>query len=1459
MPTFTINNSTITVNNIWYVSVNGSDATGNGTQLLPYASYDKAAIMASSGDGIYIQEGYYVLSGYKFTSENTTIALYDYNKNLTVWGDGRKTILYFDATSKSSTYASIFGVSYATSPVSASTFLDLYVQFKSLGGDYTSAIWSWATGTYKNIYIENSFSASMSAFYYNAQPANKYPTIVNCQINTNGKGVTSYSGYGVVDNCLYDTVNFFRKGTYSSYESTITNSIQRINGDDDFLFTTQSDCKNTGNASLFNPDGTRSNVGVTGGAFAWFGFLSNVKSSISSMQIGDYIVSNYQAASGQVGVFSNLGSSTSDFIFRSGSATPNGAFYWIYVGNDFNGRKIFVADRNIQHSISWDTLNKSGISTYKGTTNDYTIMCKDLTDTLSVNSFSSSSQYSSSYSAQKAFNNVYNESNGGWQTPSGSSYTSNQWLKVDFSNPTYVDYVRFQNDSSSNYLNTAIKNFRIEASNDDINWTNQHTGVGNIGLGSFTIARFTPTSTFRYWRVYIVDNYGHPSYIMVTECEMKDTRNSIFNSYTNVSLKLLTGGVLNTDFDNEWDDYIVSSTLNGTITAGDSAVWNWGLSSWTSTSLSATSTIRIIRGGATATTYSSVTASSSALSTVGFRPVLIIEDTSITATNDFNLQFAVPYTYTNDLINKVSVRIPAQNNFNAKFTVTASATSDFNNKLSVRVQDRSNFISQLKVVRSAFKDFNQKVSIAVGAYNELNMKTLVVYKNTSEFISQLTVRQSTYKEFKSKFLMRDTATKEFNLQFNYINRGNSYFNETVTVRQSTYKELKQRVDVKYRADSYFNYQFNLFLVNELNAQFTILPNATMTTKVQIMEKPRLTSNTIATKDTLVYEGNPDLNYGDYNLMQEGFDGTSKLFSLVQFGLNLPVNAQIISAKMILNVENIWANNDIVIKTVTSAWDEYGVSWNDKPSEGNILLRLQVNNFGRNEIDITNVVTSWFDGSFANNGLYIQPFDPSIAGALSFSTKEGLIQPRLEIIYLDGLTYTSQKSELVSSFEIPRYSLFRSQVNVQNPWSLSDFQSRFSITVFDGQSDMQFRFEYNNTKFKTLRATFKVRVQEFNEIFGKFDVKYRTTSEFNQNVTVQRSGESIFNGKLKVVYPAQAELNHVVDVISRGNSYLEVFVPVKGVEHSNLLNKVAVRQQATNDLQATVLIYIKSTSDFNNQLTVVRSSTSELSNKVAVRQETNSELNYTAYVVYKAESDFNQVVTVRQNSESEINHEVTVRQTASNELNAIVNVMYRAESDLLANLAVRRTGESELFKSLTVRQTSMSELQVKALVMYKATSNLNQTFTVRRTDEKELNQLVTVRQSSNSDLNATMFVIYKATSDFEQTVTVRRTAETDLNQVLAVRQTSTSDFNSTMFVINKATSDFNQKLTVKQFGSKELNEVVRVRRSSTSEFNEVATIRQRTIKQLRMRVRVGIFSEFEATFQVVISGGYGFIM
>ena len=81
--------------------------------------------------------------------------------------------------------------------------------------------------------------------------------------------------------------------------------------------------------------------------------------NVRDLKVGKRIRCHYTAMYNNAGVFSGLGSATEELIPASSTSSPNGDFYFIMVEKGFNGRLMLIADRNVQHSISWSSLNQS--------------------------------------------------------------------------------------------------------------------------------------------------------------------------------------------------------------------------------------------------------------------------------------------------------------------------------------------------------------------------------------------------------------------------------------------------------------------------------------------------------------------------------------------------------------------------------------------------------------------------------------------------------------------------------------------------------------------------------------------------------------------------------------------------------------------------------------------------------------------------------------------------------------------------------------------------------------------------------------------------------------------------------------------------------------------------------------------------------------------------------------------
>lgn len=90
------------------------------------------------------------------------------------------------------------------------------------------------------------------------------------------------------------------------------------------------------------------------------------KKAISDMNVGDKIAFHYTATTNNVGAISQLGTANGPEIPPTSSANPNGTAHFVHSGFDHAGKIKLVPDRNIQHSITWDTLNTAGIASGSG-------------------------------------------------------------------------------------------------------------------------------------------------------------------------------------------------------------------------------------------------------------------------------------------------------------------------------------------------------------------------------------------------------------------------------------------------------------------------------------------------------------------------------------------------------------------------------------------------------------------------------------------------------------------------------------------------------------------------------------------------------------------------------------------------------------------------------------------------------------------------------------------------------------------------------------------------------------------------------------------------------------------------------------------------------------------------------------------------------------------------------------
>ena len=346
---------------------------------------------------------------------------------------------------------------------------------------------------------------------------------------------------------------------------------------------------------------------------------------IKDLNIGKRIRFNYSAPSGAFGFLGGLGEETSPLIpYNTIPAAPNGDAYFVMVGTDRKGNMILVPDRNIQSTVSWDYLLSVGIASTSGLPIRIGRRINPImTGTSQPYGTAYASSYYSSNLPWRAFDGVTTTDVGRWAS---NTTDGTGWLAYQFPEPKVVTAYRITGHYSSSWTSQNPRDFTFEGSNDGVQWDilDQQTGVTwSTGAEQklFFIDNKTP---YLHYRVNIT-SIGNNTY-RATIGEL-DLLEPLTTGPYRTTLRLLTGGVDASDQDNEWDKYIVNSTLDGTITAGDDSVWHWS-TAWTLTSTvnSTSSNRRTIRGRSSANALSYTSSNDTTGGNTGFRPVLIIEE-----------------------------------------------------------------------------------------------------------------------------------------------------------------------------------------------------------------------------------------------------------------------------------------------------------------------------------------------------------------------------------------------------------------------------------------------------------------------------------------------------------------------------------------------------------------------------------------------------------------------------------------------------------------------------------------------------------------------------------------------------------------------------------------------------------------------------------------------------------------
>jgi hypothetical protein len=210
---------------------------------------------------------------------------------------------------------------------------------------------------------------------------------------------------------------------------------------------------------------------------------------------------------------------------------------------------------------------------------------------------------------------------------------------------------------------------------------------------------------------------------------------------------------------------------------------------------------------------------------------------------------------------------------------------------------------------------------------------------------------------------------------------------TIKLELYHYKYREQTVTVTADETTYLNW--SLTYAPEIT--LTIQPDAT------------------AGKDSSVFSGDPDTNFGNQTYLIAGSRGMGLYRAYLQFSLtSIPTNAVILNAQLGLYyyTSAISIQTPIGAYQVLGAWNETGITWNNQPTaattpESSYTVPASTP-YGWVYWTITDMVKGWFDGSIINYGVMLRDDEMWWDWKYFLSSDYGTISycPALIITYFD---------------------------------------------------------------------------------------------------------------------------------------------------------------------------------------------------------------------------------------------------------------------------------------------------------------------------------------------------------------------------------------------------------------------------------------------------------------------------
>ena len=685
--------------------------------------------------------------------------------------------------------------------------------------------------------------------------------------------------------------------------------------------------------------------------------------------------------------------------------------------------------------------------------------------------------------------------------------------------------------------------------------------------------------------------------------------------------------------------------------------------------------------------------------------------------------------------------------------------------------------------------------------------------------SMLIVRRSNYTEIPSSITNRQQTTSDVGMAIRvnspYVREGGriaKLMKSSINIISKKASDLLSKVGIRFNSrllneidisgydETQISGSINIKTTNELPGSIGVKPYNKMKGIVDVQEPERVLSSFNPVADAYIRSSVARLNYGEYEMLAAGYSPTrAEVFkSLLRFDIsdyvNLPDGFELEHAKLKLKYAYEPPTSDIKLVMVDGQWDELGVTWANRPSEGmDVSVGYELLEDDKSvEIDLTEFVRNLTNyGVDREVNFYLVNVNEGQSVNYFYSRDMVDYEPEFNITYFDTRIFSQGRANLESEafIYIRGNGDLDSSLNVKGYWEDLDIGGSINVTPSGWRrSSLDSKFTVTQPH---LVSNITSRQNVDHDLPSSLSVRWTDFFEFSEGyITVSKpSMPSSIYPPYRLDIPSILTKRVGDDSEKIGFIYVRPYVFLPGsldvyyfdVLPSSLRTKQLEKSELDSSIQITTpskvsSIYVKYYESLEGSITSRQSDYTEIdSTFITSKPFIESSAYVTPYV------DFPMSVRVRREDDSNISVKLqTGRPFIFGSIQPIIH------NDLDGSIAVRREDEFDKDSSLIIpnRLDMDSEMFIVGASMlpssiFALSPYLSSVIKVPAYDDSDLEGVLSARQSDYSDISSVIAPMIH--NSINSSITVNRYADEDLGGNVTARRSNESDIDGSVNV------------------------------------------------------------------------------